>query len=100
MIYSNSGTTKDAITIAKLSHMRGAKVIFITEFSETPAAEYSDVVLLSGAAEGPFEGGSITAKTSQLFMMDLLYAKVYQAMGADAENNKKLTSRVIADKML
>ena len=100
MIYSNSGITKDAITIAKLSHMRGAKVIFITEFSETPAAEYSDVVLLSGAAEGPFAGGSITAKTSQLFMMDLLYAKVYQAMGTDAENNKKLTSRVIADKML
>ena len=92
--------TKDAIVIAKLSHERGAKVIFITEFSDTPAAEYSDVVLLSGAAEGPFAGGSITAKTSQLFMMDILYAKVFQAMGKDAENNKTLTSRVIADKML
>ena len=100
VIYSNSGITKDAIIIAKLSHERGAKVIFITEFSDTPDTEYSDVVLLSGAAEGPFACGSITAKTSQLFMMDILYAKVFQAMGKDAENNKTLTSRVIADKML
>lgn len=100
VIYCNSGTTKDSITLAQLSHERGAKVIFITSFSDTPAAEYSDVVLLSGAAEGPFAGGSITAKTSQLFMMDILYAKIFQAMGKDAEDNKMLTASAIANKML
>lgn len=100
VIFSNSGTTKDAIQIARLSHERGAKVIFITENLHTPAAEYSDVVLLSGAVEGPFEGGSITAKTSQLFMMDILYSTFFHKMGARAKDNKKRTSSAIADKML
>lgn len=100
VVFSNSGTTKDAIHIARLFHERDARVIFITENLHTPAAEYSDVLLLSGAAEGPFEGGSITAKTSQLFMMDILYSVFFHKLGTQAKDNKKLTSRVIADKML
>lgn len=100
IIFSNSGTTKDAIQIARLSHERGAKVVFITENLHSPAAEYSDVLLLSGAVEGPFEGGSISVKTSQLFMMDILYYTFFRKMGTAAKDNKQITSKVIADKML
>ena len=100
VIYCNSGITKDAILIAKLCHERNAKVIFITNFLHTPAKKYCDVILISGANEGPFEGGSITAKISQLFMMDILYEEVYRELGEQAQVNKTLTSEAIADKML
>ncbi len=100
VIFSNSGITKDAIKIAELCHDRRAHVIFITDFQQTPAEKYSDVILLSGGNEGPLEGGSITAKTSQMFMMDILYAEIYRRMGDHAVGNKKKTSEAIANKML
>jgi DNA-binding MurR/RpiR family transcriptional regulator len=100
VIFSNSGITKDAITIARMSHENGAQVIFITDFLHTPAQQYCDVLLHSGATEGPLDGGSITAKTSQMFMMDLLYSEVYRRMGSLAPANKKRTAQIIADKML
>lgn len=100
VIFSNSGITRDAIRIAQTCHERQAKVIFITGFVQTPAHTCCDVVLFSGGSEGPLEGGSITAKTSQLFMIDLLYGEVNRLMKQKALDNKKLTSEIIADKML
>ncbi len=100
VIFSNSGTTRDAIKIARTCHENGAKVIFITGFVQTPARSCCDVILFSGGSEGPLEGGSITAKASQLFMIDLLYAEVYRLMGSEALERKKRTSEIIADKML
>ena len=75
-------------------------VIFITQFLKTPAAQYSDVLLLCGANEGPMEGGSIANKTAQLFLVDILYAEVYKKLGNRAIENKKKTSRVITEKMM
>ncbi|MCC8068096.1 MAG: MurR/RpiR family transcriptional regulator [Clostridiales bacterium] len=100
VIFCNSGVTKDSIRIARLCHERGSQVIFITGFLRTPAKEYCDVILLCGDNEGPLEGGSITAKTSQMFMIDILYAEIYRLMGEASVVNKKLTSEAIANKML
>lgn len=100
IIFSNSGITKDCIEIAKTCHTNMASVIFITKFLKTPAAPYSDIILLCGANEGPLEGGSIAAKTSQLFLIDILYAELFRRLGDHAIQNKKLTSQIIAEKMM
>ncbi len=100
VIFCNSGITKDSIQIAKLCHQRNAAVIFITKFQKTPAAPYTDVLLLCGSNEGPMEGGSIATKTSQLFLIDILYAELFRKMGEKALSNKKITSGVIAEKMM
>ena len=100
IIFSNSGVTKDCIEIARICHNNGAKVIFATMFLKTPAAAYSDVLLVCGAKEGPMEGGSISNKTSQLFLIDILYAEVYRQLGEKALENKKKTSQVITEKMM
>lgn len=100
LIFCNSGVTKDCIEIAKICHTNGVAVVFITMFLKTPAAPYCNVILPCGANEGPMEGGSIAAKTSQLYLVDILYAEVYRQLGERALENKKKTSRVITEKMM
>jgi DNA-binding MurR/RpiR family transcriptional regulator len=74
--------------------------VFITQFAKTPALQYADVLLLCGAQEGPFQGGSIAAKLSQVFTLDVIYTEFFSRMGKKAEKNKKLTSAATAEKML
>ena len=100
VIFSNSGITKDSIEIARLAHQLKAKTVFITKFAKTPAKEHSDVVLISGAIEGPMQGGSIAVKTSQLFLIDVLYSEFFRRTEQASMENKKATARIIADKML
>ena len=100
VIFCNSGITKDCIEIARICHSARASVVFITMFLKTPAAQYSNILLLCGANEGPMEGGSIAAKTAQLFLIDILYAEVYKKLGDKALENKKKTSQIITEKMM
>lgn len=100
IVFSNSGTTKMAISIAQLAKESGANVIFITQFAQTPARRYSDLVLLCGAPEGPTQGGSIAVKTSQLFTIHILYSQMFYKMNGDATKNKTTTSACICNEML
>lgn len=100
LIFCNSGITKDCIEIARICHLSNVFTVFITKFPKTPAADYSDIVLLCGANEGPMEGGSIAAKTAQLFLVDILYAEIYRRLGDKALENKRKTAQIITEKMM
>lgn len=100
IIFCNSGITKDCIEIARICHTGKATVVFVTMFLKTPAAQYCDVLLPCGANEGPLEGGSIAAKTAQLFLIDILYAETFKKLGASAFENKRKTSQIITEKMM
>lgn len=100
VIFTNSGVTKDIIEISKSANKSGAKLILITKFLQSPCAAYSNVLLLSGAVEGPMQGGSIAAKVSQLYMVDLLYAEYFRKLDEVAVENKKITSKTISNQML
>ena len=75
VLFSYSGATKDTIHVAELAKEAGAAVICVTRFVKSPLTSYSDVTLLSGANEGPFQSGSPSAEISQMFLIDLLYAE-------------------------
>jgi DNA-binding MurR/RpiR family transcriptional regulator len=100
IIFCNSGITKDCIEIAKTCHASGVRTVFITKFAKTPASAYSSILLLCGANEGPMEGGSIETKTSQLFLIDVLYAEAYRRLGDAAIEHKQRTSKIIVEKMM
>lgn len=100
VIFSNSGTTKDCITLAKLAKENGAAVILVTKYAQSPAAKYADVLLISGAVEGPIQGGSIAGKVSQMFMVDVLYTEYFRRMGESAVSNKQRTAAAVAEKKL
>lgn len=70
---SISGSTRDTIESLKIAKENGAKTIAITYFKRSPITQYADIVLTGGMKESPLEGGSLSAKISQLFVVDILW---------------------------
>lgn len=100
VLISYSGSTKDTIEVAKKVKERGAKVIAITRFAKSPLTSYSDITLLCGAKEGPLQGGSLTAKISQLYLLDLLYFEYFIRTNNEAATNQELTAKAVMEKLL
>lgn len=96
---SYSGSTKDTVDIAKLCKSIGVKVISITRFGKSPLTSYSDLTLLSGANEGPLQGGSLSAKISQLYLLDVLYVEYFRKTFEDSKTSKKKTASAVTDKL-
>ena len=98
-IISYSGATKDNIYGAKIAKKVGAKIVGITRFLKSPLTSYTDALLVCGSNEGPLDGGSMGAKLSQLYIIDVLFQEYYRRnKEASVENNKK-TSKAVVDKL-
>jgi DNA-binding MurR/RpiR family transcriptional regulator len=100
VLISYSGSTKDTIEVAKVAKERGAKIISITRFAKSPLTSYSDITLLCGANEGPLQGGSLSAKISQLYLLDLLYVEYFKRTNKESILNKESTANAVIEKML
>jgi len=100
IIISYSGQTKDSIEVARMAKESGAFVIAITRFSKSPMTAYADVTLLCGANEGPLQGGSLSAKISQLYLLDVLYFEYFKKTFEVSKENKEKTARAVADKLV
>ncbi len=98
--FSYSGSTKDTIDVLKRAKQNRAKTVCVTRFAESPLTAYADIVLLCGANEGPFQGGSLSAKVAQLFLLDVLYTEFFRKNYSQCDHNKKLTAHSIAGKLL
>lgn len=98
-IISYSGSTKDNIYVAEIARQAGAKIVGITRFPKSPLTSYTDVVLTCGAKEGPLEGGSMSAKMSQLYIIDILFQEYYRRNQAAARENNKKTSKAVVEKL-
>lgn len=100
VLISYSGSTKDTIEVAKVAKERGAKIIAITRFAKSPLTSYADITLLCGANEGPLQGGSLTAKISQLYLLDLLYTEYFKRTSEASRINKEHTANAVIEKMM
>ncbi|WP_047985178.1 MurR/RpiR family transcriptional regulator [Ornithinibacillus californiensis] len=100
VLISYSGSTKDMIELAKVVRERKAKVIVLTRFAKSPLAGFSDITLLCGANEGPLQGGSLSAKISQLYLLDVLYAEYFKRTNNTSIVNKESTANSVIEKML
>ncbi|OMF26302.1 transcriptional regulator [Paenibacillus sp. FSL H8-0548] len=100
VIISYSGSTKDTIEVAKKAKECGAAVISITRFVKSPLTSYSDLTLLCGANEGPLQGGSLSAKISQLYLLDVLYVEYFKRTYQESITNKEQTAASVTVKML
>lgn len=100
VLISYSGSTKDTIEVAKVAKERGAKIIVITRFEKSPLSSYADITLLCGANEGPLQGGSLTAKISQLYLLDLLYTEYFKRTSEESSVNKEYTANAVIEKMM
>lgn len=100
ILISYSGSIKDLIQIAKLVKERGAKIILITRFAKSPLTSYADIILLSGANEGPLQEGSLSAKVSQLYLLELLYTEYFKRTNKESSINNEHTANAVIEKMM
>ena len=73
--FSYSGSTRDLLEITAIAQARGAKVILVTRFPNSPGAELADFVLQCGANESPMQSGSIAARIAQMYLLDVLFSE-------------------------
>lgn len=100
ILISYSGSTKDVIEVAEIARDRGAKIICITRFAKSPLTNYSDITLLCGANEGPLQGGSLSSKISQLYLLDMLYLEYFRRTYDESVLNKESTAKAVIEKMV
>lgn len=97
--FSFTGATVEIMDAVEIIRQVGAKLILVTRFTHSPAAEFADAVLISGADEGPLEFGSGDALISQLYVVEVLLG-CYRLSGADNSVERKFVGKNIAKKML
>ncbi|MEK4297914.1 MurR/RpiR family transcriptional regulator [Oceanobacillus sp. FSL W8-0428] len=95
---SVSGSTKDTVDALKIAKENGAKILSITHFTRSPITKISDVVLLTGGRETALQGGSMSAKIAQLFVIDMLCNGVASQLKEKALQFKEATAKAVADK--
>ena len=96
---SISGSTRDTLESLEIAKMAGAKIIAITYYSRSPITQFADIVLLGGAKESPLEGGSLTAKISQLFIVDLLCTGLALQSKDKSLEMKQKTAKAVVNKI-
>ncbi|MFZ3588972.1 MurR/RpiR family transcriptional regulator [Bacillus sp. DJP31] len=97
---SVSGSTKDTIDSLQVAKDNGAKIIAITYYARSPITKLADCVLLSGGKESPLEGGSLAAKISQLFVIDLLCTGIALSDKEKSVLMKERTARAVLNKLV
>lgn len=99
VIISYSGSTKDNVHVAKIAKKSGAKVVGITRFLKSPLTSYTDTLLVCGSNEGPLDGGSMGAKLSQLYIIDVLFQEYYRRNKEASKENNRKTSKAVVEKL-
>jgi DNA-binding MurR/RpiR family transcriptional regulator len=98
--FSYSGSSKDTIAILKQAKQNHAKTICITRFAESPLTAYADIVLPFGANEGPFQGGSLSVRIAQIYLLDILYTEYFKRNYSKCDVNKIRTAESVAPRLL
>ncbi|NMO96547.1 MurR/RpiR family transcriptional regulator [Paenibacillus lemnae] len=96
---SISGSTKDTNDNLMLAKRAGARIIAVTSNARSPITKIADIVLLMVARENPLQSSSLSAKISQLSIIDLLNAGVSLRMKDQALKYKELTAKATSDKL-
>lgn len=69
---SLSGETRDLIYSLKIAKENNCKILAITNHALSSLSKLADLTILTAGKETPLDGGSLTAKISQLYIIDIL----------------------------
>jgi DNA-binding MurR/RpiR family transcriptional regulator len=69
---SLTGSTKDIVTNVQIAKEKKATVIVLTNYVKSPLTKYADYILLTSVKESPLDSGSLVAKITQLYLIDLI----------------------------
>lgn len=79
---------------------RGAKLILVTRFQNSPASFYADTVLLCGPNEQPLQFGSTEALIAQLYVVDVLLSEFARRSPDEAERCRRAVGKTLAQRTM
>jgi len=100
LYFSYSGATHEVIAATETIRGRGAKLILVTRFLNSPASAYADTVLLCGPNEQPMKFGSTAALISQLYVVEVLLSEFVRRDPEGAERCREAVGKTLAQKTL
>ncbi|KKI48442.1 hypothetical protein XK97_04610 [Obesumbacterium proteus] len=90
IVISYSGALKEIVIAAQAAQEKGAKVIAITSLQDSPLRKLADFVLDTIADEARWRSSSISARTAQNTITDLLFVCLLQE---DSERSRSFIHR-------
>ena len=76
VIISSSGSTVDAVQVARQARAQGAFVLGISNRAKSPLTAACDLTLIASWPETPLTGGAFPSKISQLLIVDALVVEM------------------------
>ena len=98
LYFSYSGATHELLEAVEVIRNRGAKLILVTRYPNSPASAYADTVLLCGPNEQPFQFGSTSALIAQLYVLEVLLNEFIRRDPAAAEGNRQSVGKALTQK--
>ena len=98
LYFSYSGATHELLEAVEVIRARGAKLILVTRYSNSPASAYADAVLLCGPNEQPFQFGSTSALMAQLYVVEVLLSEFVRRNPEEAERNRRSVGKALTQK--
>ena len=100
LYFSHSGATHEVLAAAEIIRARGARLILVTRYLNSPASAYADVVLLCGPNEQPFQFGSSSAFIAQLYVVEVLLSEFVRRDPEQAERNRQSVGKALTQKCI
>ncbi|HGK2916334.1 TPA: MurR/RpiR family transcriptional regulator [Streptococcus pneumoniae] len=97
--FSLSGSTKEVEETLLNAKRKNVKIISITNYSSRNIAKVSDCVLLTSKKESYLEGGSLMAKASQLFIIDVICTRLSLINYEDTICKKEEIASLLSNKV-
>ncbi|HBO25152.1 MULTISPECIES: MurR/RpiR family transcriptional regulator [unclassified Providencia] len=98
IVISFSGKRKDMLTAANIARKQGACVVAITRSRQSPLAQLSDYILESIAEENEWRSSSISSRTAQNTLTDLLFMALLQRREAKAKS-LVMNARIVINRL-
>ncbi|MBN6363244.1 MULTISPECIES: MurR/RpiR family transcriptional regulator [Providencia] len=98
IVISFTGRRKDMLTAANIARKQGACVIAITRDGDSPLGQIADYVLESIAEEDEWRSSSISSRTAQNTLTDLIFMALLQRREAKAKS-LVMNARVVINKL-
>lgn len=73
---SHSGRTHETLEATRLAKEAGAHTICITNYGKSPLQQHCDVVLYTAAQETKYRMEALSSRIAELFVIDVLYARL------------------------
>ena len=97
IVVSFRGENSEIVNYAKVAKNNGCPVVAITNYSNSPLANSSDIVLLTSSEEDDFRIGAMTSRLSQLMIVDILSVMLALNDMKKTERNLTKTYTVLND---